>query len=329
MKKEIRYILVIGLGSMGKRRIRLISEINDIVVVGVDGNMERCREVEEKFGVKTYSNLEEALQSNKFNCAFVCTSPLSHADIIHKCLENNLHLFSEINLVGDKYIENMALAEQKGKILFLSSTFLYRKETQYIIDIAQQSDCKMNYNYHVGQYLPDWHPWENYNDYFIGNYRTNGCREIMAIEMPWLVSAFGKITNVQLLKGKNTSLNISYNDNYLMLIEHELGTKGIFAVDVMTRKAVRHFELYGENLYLTWNGTPDSLMQYDIDIKQETYLTFDNASEHQEGYAAFVSENPYREEIKAFFECIEGKDVAKWSFDRDIHVLQTIDKIEA
>lgn len=329
MKEEVRYILVIGLGSMGKRRIRLIGEIDDCVVIGVDGKMERRREAEEKFGIRTYSTLEEALRNNKFNCAFVCTSPLSHADIIYKCLENNLHLFTEINLVRDKYDENIALAKQKGKVLFLSSTFLYRKETQYIIDLVLRTDGKMNYNYHVGQYLPDWHPWENYNNYFIGNSRTNGCREIMAIEMPWLVTAFGKITNVHLLKGKNTLLNINYNDNYLMLIEHESGVKGVFAVDVITRKAVRHFELYGESLYLTWNGTSDSLMQYDIDTKQERYLTFENASEHQDGYADFVSENPYREEIKAFFECVDGMETAKWSFEKDMHVLHTIDEIEA
>ena len=328
MNEAKRNILVVGLGSMGKRRVRLMRERKDVVIFGVDGQKERCRDMEEKYGIVTYTDIDEALQKNRFDCAFICTSPLSHADIIHQCLENDLHVFTEINLVGDRYEENMALAKQKGKVLFLSSTFLYRKETQYIIDAAHQTDEKLNYNYHVGQYLPDWHPWESYNNYFIGDMRTNGCREIMAIEMPWLVTAFGKITNVQLLKGKNTSLNINYNDNYLMLVEHESGTKGAFAVDVMARKAVRHFELYGENVYLTWNGTSDSLIQYDIANKKEINISLEDASEHQEGYAAFISENPYREEIKAFFECVEGKNAAKWSFEKDIHVIQIIDKIE-
>lgn len=329
MREAKKHILVIGLGSMGKRRIRLMSERNDVIIFGVDGQEERCREAEDKFGISTYPNIKEALQNVKFDCAFVCTSPLSHAGIINQCLENDLHVFTEINLVGDGYEDNIALAKQKGKVLFLSSTFLYRKETQYIIDAALQTNGKLNYNYHVGQYLPDWHPWESYNNYFIGDKRTNGCREIMAIEMPWLVTAFGKVTNVQLLKGKNTSLNINYNDNYLMLVEHESGAKGVLAVDVMARKAVRHFELYGEYVYLTWNGTSDSLMQYDIASKKDMSISLENAPEHQEGYAAFVSENPYREEIIAFFECVEGKNAAKWSFEKDIHVLQIIDKIEA
>ena len=329
MREAKKYILVIGLGSMGKRRIRLMSERNDVIIFGVDGQEERCREAEDKFGISTYPNIKEALQNVKFDCAFVCTSPLSHAGIINQCLENDLHVFTEINLVGDGYEDNIALAKQKGKVLFLSSTFLYRKETQYIIDAALQTNGKLNYNYHVGQYLPDWHPWESYNNYFIGDKRTNGCREIMAIDLPWLVRAFGKIKNVQALKSKNTTLNISYNDNYLMLIEHESGTKGVFAVDVVSRKAVRKFELYGENIYLTWNGTPDSLKLYNIADKQETNINFEKASEHIDGYASFVSETPYREEINAFFDEINGKKVARWDLEKDKHILQIIDKIEA
>ena len=329
MNEAKKHILVIGLGSMGKRRIRLLMERDDVIVCGVDGQAERCKETEEKFGVVTYTSIEDALHHEQINCAFVCTSPLSHADIIRTCLENNLHVFTEINLVSDGYDENIELAKEKGKVLILSSTFLYRKEQEYIIKTSQEIGGKLNYNYHVGQYLPDWHPWESYNNYFIGDRRTNGCREIMAIDIPWLVKAFGKITNVQVLKGKNTELNVNYNDNYLMLIEHESGAKGTFAVDVMARKAVRHFEMYSEQVYLTWNGTPDSLMQYDIEAKQERIVLFEDASEHQEGYAAFISENPYREEIRAFLECVEGKNAAKWSFEKDFHVLQIIDKIEA
>lgn len=329
MSETKKHILVIGLGSMGKRRIRLLMEREDVIVCGVDGQAERCKETEEKFGVATYASIEDALHHEQIDCAFVCTSPLSHAGIIRTCLENNWHVFTEINLVSDGYDENIELAKEKGKVLFLSSTFLYRKEQEYIIKTSQEIGGKLNYNYHVGQYLPDWHSWESYNNYFIGDRRTNGCREIMAIDMPWLVMAFGKIANVQVLKGKNTELNVNYNDNYLMLIEHESGAKGTFAVDVMARKAVRHFEVYGENLYLTWNGTPDSLIRYNIEAKQEKRILFEDASEHQEGYAAFISENPYREEIKAFFECVEGKNAAKWSFEKDIHVLQIIDKIEA
>ena len=211
-------IIVIGLGSMGKRRIRLISEHKDIEIFGIDSNKERCKEVKEKFGIRCFASIGDAVAAEPIEAALICTSPLSHAAIIKECLQNNLHVFTEINLVADGYEENMTLAKEKGKVLFISSTFLYRKETKTIIEKVKESNSKLNYVYHVGQYLPDWHPWESYNNYFIGNPRTNGCREIMAIDMPWLWMAFGPVKKVLALKSKNTDLNISYNDNYLIML---------------------------------------------------------------------------------------------------------------
>ena len=74
------------------------------------------------------------------------------------------------------------------------------------------------------------------------------------------------------MKSKNTNLNIEYNDNYLIMLEHESGAKGVFAVDVVARKAVRHFEVYGEDLHVTWDGTPETLVEYSIDKKEDMQL---------------------------------------------------------
>lgn len=322
-------IIVIGLGSMGKRRVRLLSEHKDIEILGIDNQGMRCREVEEKFGIRCYASIDAACRTEKIDAAIISTSPLSHAAIVSECLNHDLHVFTEINLVQDGYEENMALAKLKGKVLFLSSTFLYRKETQTMIKKVHEVKCPVNYVYHVGQYLPDWHPWESLKNYFISNPRTNGCREIMAIELPWLVTAFGPIKKVTSIKSKITQLHIDYADNYLIMIEHEGGAKGMFAVDVVTRKSIRHIDIYGENLQLSWNGTADSLTEYNTETKQEYTISFEDASEHVDGYAAFITENPYREEINAYLRQIADSTYhPAWDFDKDKGVLDVIDSIE-
>lgn len=323
-------IIVIGLGSMGKRRLRLLSERNDVELFGIDTQVSRCEEVKEKSGITCFKSIAEAVEAEDIEAAVISTSPLSHAAIIKECLTHNLHVFTEINLVQDGYEENMALAKEKNLVLFLSSTFLYRKETQTIIEKVQNAQCPLNYIYHVGQYLPDWHPWESYNSYFIGNPRTNGCREIMAIDLPWVVSAFGSIKSVSAIKSKNTELNITYNDNYLITLEHESGHKGVFAVDVVARKSGRNIEIFGEQLHLSWNGTADSLKIFNIEEKKDEVVSFDDASEHVEGYAAFVTENPYREELTSFLKQIADRSYSPaWDFEKDKVVLDIIDQIEA
>lgn len=322
-------VIIIGLGSMGKRRIRLLLEHQGITIFGIDSNPGRCQEVIEKFGIRCFSSISEAVSLEQIDAAMICTSPLSHAGIIKECLSNNLHVFTEINLVSDGYKENMALAKSKGLVLFLSSTFLYQSETLKIIERVKSSNVsKLNYLYHVGQYLPDWHPWESYNNYFIGNPRTNGCREILTIDLPWIVTAFGDIKSVQVLKSKNSNLNIEYNDNYLIMLEHESGAKGVFAVDVVARKAVRHFEVYGEDLYVTWEGTPETLIEFSFDEKEDIQLLLGETTDHIEGYSNLIDENPYRDEIKAFLDAISDGRQPRWDFAKDLSLLEVIDEIE-
>ena len=222
------------------------------------------------------------------------------------------------------------MAKEKGLVLFLSSTFLYEDDTLKIIEKCHEAKGKMNYIYHVGQYLPDWHPWESYNNYFIGDPRTNGCREIMAIELPWIVTCFGTVKKHSVVKSKNTELDINYNDNYLITLEHENGTKGIFAVDVVARNPIRSLDVYGENIQLYWNGSIDGLTEYSFETKRIVNIDLGIESEHIEGYAAFIDEKPYRNELEAYINQIRNPNSCPiWDFAKDSIILDLIDKFEA
>ena len=323
-------VVVIGLGSMGKRRIRLIRKYrNTFQILGVDTNEERRKACEKEYQIDTFNSLNDAVDAIHIDCAFVCTSPLSHSGITTQCLEYGLHVFTELNLVDDGYDVNILLASQKGLILFISSTFLYREEIREIRTLSKQSDCILNYTYHIGQYLPDWHPWENYNNFFVSNKRSNGCRELLAIELPWLVDVFGDITNINVIKSKMSNLNIDYNDNYLLLIQHKNGHKGTLAVDVVSRKAVRNLEVYGEQLYLHWDGSPTGLYVYDFEAKKDINIQLYEEIDQLNNYSSFVVENAYLNEIVSFLEAVTEGKIPAYSFEKDKDILKIIDRIEA
>lgn len=321
-------VIVIGLGSMGKRRIRLIQKLDSAVdIIGVDSRQDRKKEAAETYGILVEDSLQNAIDRGA-DCAFVCTSPLSHAGLIHECLKHRLHVFTEINLVDAMYDENIALAKENGCVLFLSSTFLYRDEIKYIQKEVRSANSRLTYAYHIGQYLPDWHPWESYNDYFVGDVRTNGCREIMAIDFPWIYKTFGKVRDVQVRRGRKTSLNINYNDSYLLMLEHENGIQGTVLVDVVSRKAVRNLEIFGEDLYIAWDGTAEGVKKFDIESRQEVRINLYDSVDRQGGYAAFVVENAYTKEIESFFDEIKNGQREAYGFEDDKYVLRLIDQIE-
>lgn len=322
-------IIVVGLGSMGNRRLRLLrAQHPEISLAGVDMDAHRRALAEQDHGIPTYPDISQAVEKENPMAAVISTSPLSHASLIRECLTAGLHVFTELNLIPDGYVENMALAEQNGQVLFLSSTFLYRKETRYIMERVQNSGSTLSYRYHVGQYLPDWHPWESYTDYFVHDKRTNGCRELFAVELPWLEAAFGPIEDVQVIGGKCTQLNLPYRDCYMVLLRHCSGHMGSLCIDVVSRKPVRKFEVYGENMYLTWDGMPDTLREWNIESKTEQVVQLYQNVEHQQGYASFVIENAYADELEAFLMDIDQQKKPSYGFAEDLATLEIIDRIE-
>lgn len=327
-------IVVIGLGSMGKRRLRLLNRIDaSIELLGIDGRVDRQEEAlkqaeEMNFSLKTFSAISDIPESLEIDAAVISTSPLSHNAIIKECLTRNWSVFTELNLVADGYDENMALADKMGKCLYMSSTPMFRREMKYITDKVKNNQGVINYVYHVGQYLPDWHPWESYKDFFIGNKKTNGCREILAVELPWLSKCFGDITDIQSQSMRQTKLDIDFCDCYNLLVTHADGHKGVIIADVVCRKPVRFLEVSGEDLFITWRGSFDSLMEYDLDEKKEKNIELYSQIQHRDGYNSLIIENAYEEELVDFLAVLAGEKEAEYSFEKDRVILDWIDKVE-
>ena len=318
-------LLIIGLGSMGQRRIRILKTLYPrYKIVGIDKNQTRAEKVKREYGIQIYSDLSNV--EMPIYAAFICTSPDSHPLLIRICLQNGWHVFCEINLLSTDYEKNVKLAESQKKTLFLSSTPLYKEDIQYIMQKAQENRDKKIYSYHVGQYLKDWHPWDKLEDFFVSKRATNGCRELMAIELPWITAAFGKIQSTAVKKGNFSHLDIGFPDTYLIQTIHTDGTMGNIIIDVVSRKAVRKLEVYNDSMYLSWEGTPDSLVEKDIQNGKEYPVVFDDYI-HDERYGAFINEAAYGKEVEEFFAVIKGKK-ALYSFAEDQEIIKLIDTIE-
>jgi predicted dehydrogenase len=323
-------IIIAGLGSMGKRRLRLLQKnFENLELYGVDKIDSRRKFAEDNFAIKTFADFREAFNMVAPDAVFVCTSPLEHKDIVIYSLQNQAHTFSEINLHKDGYQEIIALSREHNKVAFLSSTMLYRKECQWLNDrVIPEKKC--SYRYHIGQYLPDWHPWENYTDFFVGDKRTNACREILAIELPWLIKTFGKIEKFFLVKDKLSELKIDYPDTFHLIFAHKNGNIGNLSVDVVSRKGGKKFELYSENIHIFWEGTPESLSEYNIAEKKINQVRLYENLHREKNYNEAIIENAYEEEINTFFALTEKKlKTAVYSYDNDIYTLDIVDDIEA
>lgn len=323
---DIKIILVIGYGSMGRRRIRLAGELlSDVKYICVDNNEKRQIQARDD-GHIAVSSLDKGLEFSP-DAAFVCTSPGYHAEIILKLISAGVHVFTELNLTSDRYDLIEETAKKKGTVVFVSSTLIYKRQMEIFKAAVLEQNKPLTYIYHVGQYLPDWHPWESYKDFFIGKKETNGIREILAIQLPWIVDTFGKVKDIKVIKQNCTTLDIDFPDSVILNIVHENGCIGSFVADVTSRKAVTRLEIFGEDIHLFWDGHNDDLKTLNLETKELKDISVYAIEQHIEGYSDNIAEEPYKDEIKEFIGAITGKKV-RYGLEQDTYVLSLIDKIE-
>ncbi|WP_024467914.1 Gfo/Idh/MocA family oxidoreductase [Treponema pedis] len=317
---------IIGLGSMGKRRARLLKQLNEnYQLVGVDTRIDRREEFKGLFSCDVFSDIATALSNKICTAVFICTSPMSHSNIKSQVDKYKLHTFSEINLLSDGYDDVIDMDNTRS---FLSSTQLYTKEISTLMTIIDKKDVYF-YTYHVGQYLHDWHPWDKQEEFFVFNKDTNGCREILAIQLPWIVECFGAVDKVKTVSGKFTSMNIAFPDVYTIILQHANGSIGCLTVDVVARNPINDLKIQNETTLIEWNGEPNSLKVFNLQDKKFDVLQLYEKITHSNNYSVKIIEEPYLEEIKDFLKGVEDCDHQfKYSYKKDAYIINLLDLIE-
>ena len=87
-------IVQIGTGGWGKNHTRVLSQLGVLVAV-CDTDSQRSKEYGEKYSVNHYESLDELLNAEEFDGAFVVTPTSTHTAIAKKLLEAKKHVFVE------------------------------------------------------------------------------------------------------------------------------------------------------------------------------------------------------------------------------------------
>ena len=89
--------LIVGLGSMGKRRIRNLRAINAGEIIGFEIQDKRRAEVEKEYGIKAYASFDEGL-AQKPDAVIISTPPNLHMQYALEAARRGLHFFMEASV---------------------------------------------------------------------------------------------------------------------------------------------------------------------------------------------------------------------------------------
>lgn len=323
--------LVIGLGSMGKRRVRNLQALGIKHVAGFDLRLDRGMESQEKYGIPVFDKMETAMQEFGPEVFVISTPPDLHMHYAYYAFEHGISCFIEASVVDAEKIKQLSEKIQGTNIVMAPScTMRYYpgpkkiKELIYVKAIGKV----LNVNYQTGQYLPDWHPWEKIEEFYVSKRETGGAREIVPFELTWMNDIFGEAKAVACAKAKLTDIPVDIDDIYHCLLRYDDNVVANLTVEVISRpKATRDMRILGSEGEIVFSADSNSVRYINTSMKEWKEFKFDVGTIESQ----YINpEEPYIAEMKDFVAAVQAKDQLLYpnSLEDDYLILQTLYALE-
>jgi predicted dehydrogenase len=321
--------LVIGLGSMGKRRVRCLKSLGykENEIIGFDLREDRRAEAYEKYQVETTGDISK-VDLSKITALFISTPPDIHNRYIKFAIENGKSAFVEASVILEGLKELDQAAKKKKVFIAPSCTMRYHPAIIDITNIVKGGKYGKvtNFSYHSGQFLPDWHPWEKVKDFYAGNKATGGGREIVPFELSWMVDVFGFPKRSAGFFGPTMDVGAPIDDTYCTIMDFG-NFYGSLTVDVVARYAVRNLVINMEFGQVQWKW--DEAIVHLFDAREGRWIDYRMPQgQSAAGYNKNIIEEMYINEANAFIQAATGKGKYPNTLEEDIKVLEIMESME-
>ena len=311
----MRPILFVGLGGIGQRHLRNLRELVGyeprVLAFRVRG--ERAvlddqlqiipgENLERRYRVEVFSDLEQALEQQP-GIVFITNPSSRHMEVAEKAVARGCHLFIEKplshNLEGvEKLAEEIARRRLVTLVAyqmrfhpgFLRIQKLLKKNALGRVFFAQL---------HVGEYLPNFHRYEDYRRMYAARSELGGGVVLSQIhELDCTCAWFGLPQRVFSLGGQLSSLEIDVDDIASSLLEYRHDDGRVLPVqvhqDFVQRPTKRASVIVGEQGKVEWSLSERRLVLFGAD----------GVTLEEHSYAELPRNAPYRAELEHFLECV-------------------------
>jgi predicted dehydrogenase len=295
-------ILFIGLGSIGQRHLR------NLLATGQKFEFHAYRKRGlplpkefEAISVITHTELFEAI-SVQPDITFLCAPPMLQTEVLPRIIQDTKsHLFIEKPIaVSTEGMEALCtLMEAQNRVSLIGYNLRFHPVHQLVANALQNNVIGnvISARASVGQYLPEWHPAEDYRQGYSANNSLGGGAVLDLIhEIDLLYSWFGNADTVKAITAKRSHLEMDVEDTAEILLRFNIGVIGSIHVDYVQRAPFRNGMIIGDE------GT----ILYDL-LKNRFELLLPGKEPQVQQLEGFVRNDMYLNEIKALLAAIENK----------------------
>ena len=250
-------VLQVGLGSMGRRRVRNLLALGEQDIVGFDRREDRRREASEQYGIRVVESFEAGLAEDPE--AVVCSCPPGNQrGYLQAALQACKHAFNETNWVED-LASLRPIAEQQGVVGVPSFTMRFHPGVRRLGEVLHTPDVGAIRAFvgHFGQHLALWHAWEDYRGVYYAQRETGGAREMVLFELQWIVHLLGGVRGLSCTRARTGDLECDIDDVYQVLVELGGGVLGAMQSDALAPTHYRWIRFTGAEAVVEWrDGDP-------------------------------------------------------------------------
>jgi predicted dehydrogenase len=315
--------LIAGLGSIGRRHMRNLIALGETDLVLLRTHRATLPE-EDLAGYPVETDLAEALRKHKPAAVIVANPTALHLDVAIPAAEAGCAILLEKpisdSLAGLDRLQ--AAVNRSGAGLLVAFQFRFHPSLLAARQLIADNAIGRIISAHVyfGEYLPGWHPWEDYRQGYAARADLGGgvvltqCHSLDYL--PWLVAPVEAAWG---LVGKLSDLEVDVDDTAEIGVRFQGGALGTLHLDYNQQPPTHYFDVVGTG------GT------IRCDLADGTVHLFRGASKEWESYPlpeGWERNVMFQDEMRHFIQVARGEEQPTCPLEDGIRVMKLIAAVQ-
>lgn len=249
--------LIAGLGSIGRRHFRNLIALGEKDIVLLRTRKATLPE-DELAGYPVETDLQEALKKHTPDAVIVSNPTAFHLDVAIPAAKTGCAILLEKPISHSmQRLDQLEEAVQKsGSKVLVAFQFRFHPgmlRAKQLIEAGEIGRI-VSAHVHFGEYLPGWHPWEDYRNGYAARADMGGgvvltqCHSLDYL--PWLA---GQVTSVWGFTGKLSDLEVNVEDTAKIGLRFSSGALGSLHLDYNRQPPVHTFDIAGTQGTIKWD----------------------------------------------------------------------------
>jgi predicted dehydrogenase len=311
-------ILIAGLGSIGRRHLKNLIALgeHDIFLYRTGHSTLPDEELKE---FPVFTNLETAL-SHSPQAVIISNPTALHLEVAIPAAKAGCHILLEKPVSHSlDYIDEFRSAVTFNKVkLLVGYQFRFHPGLQAVRRLIEEGAIGriISVHAHWGEYLPDWHPWENFRQGYSA--RTDlGGGVILTLSHPfdYLCWLAGDVAQVWAFTSRSQELELDVEDTAEIGLRFLSGALGSLHLDYHQQPADHHLVIVGVNGTIEWNYADGTTRVYRVKDREWKTYPLPGGFERNDMFLA---------QMRHFLEVVKGNVEPTCTFEDGVEALQIV-----